>query len=67
MDKNVCLNPLVSNLATAESGFAIAYEFDILSNGFKLRNNNSAAVNASGVTYIFAAFAEVPSKYSLAR
>ncbi len=39
---------------------------DFTSNGFKTRNVNGDA-NASGVTYIFAAFAEVPSKYALAR
>jgi hypothetical protein len=38
---------------------------DILSNGFKLRI--STAVNDSGATYIYAAFAENPFKYSLAR
>jgi hypothetical protein len=40
--------------------------FDILSNGFKNRSSNSGA-NASGATYIYAAFAESPFKYSLAR
>lgn len=39
---------------------------DFTSNGFKTRNVNGDA-NASGVTYIFMAFAEVPSKYALAR
>lgn len=39
---------------------------DILSNGFKLRTNSNAH-NGSGVTFVFAAFAEVPSKYALAR
>jgi hypothetical protein len=38
---------------------------DYLSNGFKLRSNTSAS-NGSG-TYIFAAFAESPFKYSRAR
>jgi len=40
--------------------------FDILSNGFKNRSSNSGA-NASGTTYIYAAFAEAPFKYALAR
>ena len=40
--------------------------FDILSNGFKLRNNDSEQ-NASGGTYIYAAFAENPLKFSNAR
>ena len=39
---------------------------DMLSNGFKHRGNYSH-VNASGGTYIYAAFAESPFKYSLAR
>jgi len=39
---------------------------DFLSNGFKMRAGN-AGDNASGGTYIFAAFAESPFKYSLAR
>ena len=39
---------------------------DILSNGFKVRSTSSSH-NASGGTYIFAAFAESPFKYSLAR
>jgi hypothetical protein len=41
-------------------------QIDINSNGFKIRVSN-AAFNATGGTYIFAAFAEVPSKYALAR
>jgi hypothetical protein len=39
---------------------------DILSNGFKLRNTTQLN-NQSGVNYIFAAFASVPQKFSLAR
>ena len=39
---------------------------DILSNGFKLRNNYSSG-NANGNNYIYAAFAENPFKYALAR
>jgi hypothetical protein len=39
---------------------------DITSNGFKLRSTN-ADVNASGGTYIYAAFAENPFQYSRAR
>jgi hypothetical protein len=41
-------------------------DIDILSNGFKLRNTN-AINNGSGVTNIYAAFAESPFKNSLAR
>ena len=39
---------------------------DFLSNGFKLRNTD-ASENASGGTYIYMAFAEVPFKSALAR
>jgi hypothetical protein len=39
---------------------------DGLSNGFKIRNSGSA-INASGGTYLYAAFAENPFKYSNAR
>ncbi len=39
---------------------------DFTSNGFKIRNS-STLDNANGGTYIFAAFAENPFKYSLAR
>jgi hypothetical protein len=39
---------------------------DILSNGFKLRDGGSGS-NGSGVTYVYAAFAESPFAYSRAR
>jgi hypothetical protein len=39
---------------------------DFLSNGFKIRTSNNVA-NASGGTYIYAAFAENPFQNSLAR
>jgi hypothetical protein len=55
------LNP---NNSDAES---TAYDImDFTSNGFKLRNSDTSW-NGSGDTYIFAAFAESPFKYSLAR
>jgi hypothetical protein len=41
-------------------------KFDYLSNGFKLREVNGA-INASGSTYIYMAFAESPFKYANAR
>ena len=41
-------------------------QIDILSNGFKMRTT-SAGGNASGSTYIYAAFAENPFKNALAR
>jgi hypothetical protein len=39
---------------------------DILSNGFKMRDG-TAFDNGSGNVYIYAAFAENPFKYALAR
>jgi len=45
---------------------ANAGDFDLLSNGFKLRNNNGG-LNTSNATYIYAAFAENPFKYARAR
>lgn len=56
-------NTLYASAAITE----LATEYvDILSNGFKMRTNNSYD-NQSGETYIFAAFAESPFKNSIAR
>jgi hypothetical protein len=40
--------------------------YDLLSNGFKIRTTG-VGINASSATYLFAAFAENPLKYALAR
>ena len=56
------LYPDLSNVEYSDPSVAL----DFLSNGFKLRNTNIDR-NASGGTYIFAAFAEHPFKYSLGR
>ena len=56
---------LWADLANTETPGTATTSIDFVSNGFKLRGSG-ASVNASG-TYIFAAFAEVPSKYALAR
>jgi hypothetical protein len=53
---------LYPNLNIAESNGGI----DILSNGFKVRYTDSD-YNTNGATYIYAAFAEFPFKFSLAR
>jgi hypothetical protein len=68
---NFVQNKLAPNLSVIENdpatvGVSSVNTFDILSNGFKLRSTN-IETNQSGTTYIFAAFAEVPSKYALAR
>ena len=51
--------------SVAESDFTSILPFDMLSNGLKLRN--ASYPNASGHTFIYAAFAENPFNYSLAR
>jgi hypothetical protein len=56
---------LYPNLSSAEVADPV-FNFDALSNGFKNRSSN-ATVNGSGATYIYAAFAENPFKYALAR
>jgi hypothetical protein len=43
-----------------------AYNFDLLSNGFKVRTSD-AARNASGGTYVGFAWAESPFQYARAR
>jgi hypothetical protein len=63
---NAAIADLFANASYDEATIGTSYPFDIISNGFKVRNNNSY-VNNSGQTYIFAAFAEAPFKYSLAR
>jgi len=69
---NVGTNFLNADTSKAENIYADnsggSFPIDFLSNGFKYRLNNSGGdVNASGGTYIFAAFAEAPFKYARAR
>lgn len=54
---------LYANASSAEDSSAY---FDILSNGFKVRDT-FRDVNTSGDTYVFACFSENPFKYALAR
>jgi hypothetical protein len=61
---------LAANLSDAENSATLGGStlgLDLLSNGFKNRNDGGANHNTSGATYIYAAFAESPFKYSLAR
>jgi len=58
------LNPNTSNAEFGSSGDVNS--FDFVSNGFKIRGSNSA-VNASGGTFIYLAFAEAPFKNARAR
>lgn len=57
------LNP---NSSAAEVTGGGGRPFDMLSNGFKIRNSNQGH-NGSGNTMIFIAIAEAPFQYSLAR
>ena len=61
---NVSINEVLADSSAAEITNGIS--IDILSGGFKSRDASLQA-NASGGTYIYAAFAENPFKYSLAR
>jgi hypothetical protein len=60
---NVASAQLYPDLANAEASGAM---LDVLSNGFKIRNTDTG-YNASGGTFIYAAFAENPYKLALAR
>ena len=61
-------NPVIrANLGNVEEDVdTMQGQMDILSNGFKLRSNNSS-LNANGGTIIYAAFAKNPFKNALAR
>jgi len=61
---NTATQTLFPSLALEE--YSVYYDIDILSNGFKCRASD-ALINASGGTYIYAAFAENPFKNALAR
>jgi hypothetical protein len=63
---NFVQNILYPNLSDAENVTGSAF-YDILSNGFKARLAGGGAVNTSGGTYIYMAFAENPFKNALAR
>jgi hypothetical protein len=62
---NVANKRLFANLSDAEDT-GIPNYMDMVSNGFKCRDSN-VSYNASGGTYIYAAFAENPLKFSNAR
>ena len=61
---NVTNSRLWADTSNAES--SNVNTIDLLSNGFKLRDSDSAW-NSSGATYIYMAFAENPFKYANAR
>jgi len=62
-DYNVFGPYLLANTSDSETTGTTV--FDVLSNGFKMRS--ASTLNTSSATYIFAAFAEHPFKYALAR
>jgi hypothetical protein len=62
---NVANAALFADLSNAEDT-SVSF-LDILSNGFKVRFAGGAGINASGATFIYAAFAENPFKYANAR
>jgi hypothetical protein len=64
---NVVTQTLSPNASTVEASSNC--DIDFLSNGFKIRHSqvNYLSHNANGGTYIYAAFAESPFKYALAR
>jgi len=63
---NVCAAQLQANSSGAEVSGDVNTYIDILSNGFKIRTT-AGSHNTSNYTYIYAAFAENPTKYSNAR
>ena len=63
---NACITQLYPNNSDAESANNSAHNVDYLSNGFKVRTSHPA-MNSSGQTYVWAAFAEHPLKTARAR
>jgi len=58
---------LSADTSNAESSYAATSDFDILSNGFKLRHSVTYGYANQADTYIFYAVAESPFKYANAR
>jgi hypothetical protein len=63
---NVAGTVLEPNSSNAEQTYT-QWQIDTLSNGFKLRSGAFNETNGSGITYIYAAFAESPFNYARAR
>lgn len=62
---NAATSNLYANFSYGEDNEPTEY-IDILSNGFKIRGTVDG-INGSGITYIYMAFAENPTKFALAR
>jgi hypothetical protein len=63
---NVVNGAIEAQSSAAEFTGDSFYQYDILSNGFKIRGVSSA-INSNGGAYMYIAFAESPFNYSLAR
>jgi len=63
---NIINSNLFPHASAAEDSSTGYFNIDAVSNGFKLKTTNGVS-NQSSATYIYAAFAENPFKYSLAR
>jgi len=63
---NVATKIVWANKSNEEYTDAAYTSLDFVSNGFKIRNNDTA-MNNNGQTHIYIAFAETPFKYSNAR
>ena len=62
---NLCL---AANNSDAEFSNDTVVSIDLLSNGFKVRASNASfGINQPSNVYVFAAFAEAPQKFALAR
>jgi len=66
-DHNVADHLLYPNLSNAEVFINDGQGIDILSNGFKPKVAGGGWINASGNTFIYMAFTEMPFKYANAR
>jgi len=64
-DYNVADDQLYADLSNAEASTSTR-AIDFLSNGFKVRGDNSG-INANGGTYVYVSFAESPFQYARAR
>ena len=63
VDADVDYNPVGYLNANASDAYGDYAHYDLLSNGFKIRDNGTES-NRSGGTFIYMAFAEAPFKYS---
>ena len=65
-DTNLDVNPVGYLNADATDTYQDYNHYDLLSNGFKVRDNGTES-NRDGGTFIYMAWAETPFKYANAR